>query len=128
MDDSGHRELAHPLMSFDTGAEIAKLKAGPQWRSGSRAAITLVKNDAIRLVLVALHKGAIIHEHHAEGPITFAVLEGSIRFSAGGDSRTLGRGAILTLADGITHEVEALEDSAFALTVVQPARQAHIKP
>jgi quercetin dioxygenase-like cupin family protein len=37
-------------------------------------------------------------------------------------------GAILTLGNGITHEVEALEDSAFALTVIQPGRQAHTNP
>lgn len=118
------RELDRTLMTFDTGAEIAKLKAGAQWQSGSRAAIVLVKNDSIRIVLVALHKGGVLHEHRAEGPITLAVLEGTLRFSVGADSHTLGRGAILTLGDGISHEVEALEDGAFALTVIQPNRPA----
>ncbi|MGH7247202.1 MAG: hypothetical protein ACREH9_03770, partial [Pseudomonadota bacterium] len=62
MDRQEHRELDHPLMSFDTSAEIAKLKAGAQWQSGSRAATVLTKNDTIRIVLVALHKGGILHE------------------------------------------------------------------
>jgi quercetin dioxygenase-like cupin family protein len=122
MEQPGHRELDRSLMTFDTGAEIAKLKAGAQWQSGSRAAITLAKNDALRIVLVALRKGGVLHEHRAEGPITLAVLEGSIRFTAGAEPHTLARGTILTLGDGITHEVEALEDSAFALTVIQQAR------
>jgi len=48
------------------------------------------------------------------------VVAGGIRFRASGDERILGRGAPLTLANAVPHEVEALEDSAFAVTVIQP--------
>lgn len=122
MADSEHRALDLPLVSFATEQEIAKLKASDQWRRESRAALTLVKNSAVTIVLLALHAGAVLKEHHAEGPITVAVLEGAIRFRASGEERVLRRGGLLALGHAIQHEVEALEESAFVLTVNQPAK------
>jgi len=82
----------------------------------------LVKTHAVTIVLVALHVGAILKEHHAEGPITVAVLEGTIRFKARGEERVLRRDGLLALGDAIQHEVEAREESAFVLTVNQAAK------
>ncbi len=124
MTDSEHRALDLPLMSFATEQEIAKLKASDQWRRESRAALTLVKTPGVTIVLVALHAGAVLKEHHAEGPITLAVVEGAIRFKACGEERVLRRGGLLALADAIQHEVEAIEESAFVLTVNHPAKQS----
>lgn len=123
MADSEHRTLDLPLMSFATEQEITKLKSSDQWRRESRAALTLVKTPAVTIVLIALHAGAVLKEHHAEGPITVAVLEGAIRFKARGEERVLRCGGLLALADAIEHEVEAIEESAFVLTVNQPAKQ-----
>jgi quercetin dioxygenase-like cupin family protein len=124
MADSEHRALDLPLVSFATGEEIAKLKASDQWQRESRAALTLVKTGAVTIVLIALHAGAVLKEHHAEGPITVAVLEGAVRFKASGQERVLRRGALLALGAALPHEVEALEESAFVLTVNQPAKQS----
>jgi quercetin dioxygenase-like cupin family protein len=120
MADAHLRALDAPMMSFDIPGEIAKLKAGDQWKAGTRTAVTLVKNDAVRIVLVAVRKGGIVHEHQAEGPITVALAEGAIRFRARGEERRLTCGALLTLGAGIAHEVGADEDSAFVVTVVKP--------
>ena len=119
-----HRALDLPLMSFAARDELAKLKASDQWRRESRAAVTLAKTPAFTIVLIALHAGAMIKEHHAPGAITVAVLEGAIRFRARGEERLLRSGALLALADSIPHEVEALEESAFVLTVSPPAAPA----
>ena len=124
MAETEHRTLDQPLMSFATEQEIAKLKASDQWRRETRAAVTLVKTRAVTIVLLALHAGAILKEHHAEGPITVAVLEGAIRFKACGEERVLRRGGLLALGDAIQHEVEALDESAFVLTVNRPAKQS----
>ncbi len=115
-----HRVLDLPLMTFDIPAEIAAMRASEQWKSSRRGAKTLAKNADVRMVLVGLSKGLAIHEHRAEGPITVSVAEGTIRFKAAGEERTLERGTILALGQGITHELEALEDSAFVVTVIQP--------
>lgn len=120
MAEAEHRVLDAPMMSFALDEEIAKLKQGHQWKIESRAAVTLVKNDALTIVLVVLHKGATLKEHHEKGPVTVTVLEGSIRFRASSDERMLARGALLTLTNPLPHDVEALEESAFVLTVIQP--------
>ncbi len=122
MADSEHRALDLPLASFATEQEIAKLKASDQWRRESRAALTLVKTPAVTIVLIVLHNGAVLKEHHAEGPITVAVLEGAIRFASSGQERVLRRGGLLALGAALPHEVEALEESAFVLTVNQPGK------
>jgi quercetin dioxygenase-like cupin family protein len=124
MADAEHRALDLPLVSFATEQEVAKLKASDQWRRESRAALTLVKTPAVTIVLVALHAGAVLKEHHAEGPITVAVLEGAIRFKASGEERVLRSGGLLALGHAIPHEVEALEETAFVLTVNQPAKHS----
>jgi hypothetical protein len=77
----------------------------------------LVKTSAVTIVLLALHAGAVLKEHHAEGPITIAVLEGAISFKALDEERVLRRGGLLALGHAIQHEVEALEESSFVLTV-----------
>ncbi|MDO8706647.1 MAG: hypothetical protein Q7J84_17055 [Sulfuricaulis sp.] len=122
MADSEHRVLDLPLMSFAIEQEIAKLKASDQWRRESRAAVTLVKNPGTTIVLIALHPGAVLKKHHAEGPITVAVMEGEIRFKAGGEELVLRHGGLLALGDAIQHEVEAIEESAFVLTVNHAAK------
>lgn len=115
-----HRALDLPLMTFDIPAEIADMKASDQWKTARRGAKTLAKNGDVRMVLVGLSKGLAIHEHRAEGPITVSVAEGKLRFKVGDEERILERGALLTLGSGITHQLEALEDSAFVVTVIQP--------
>jgi quercetin dioxygenase-like cupin family protein len=112
-----HRILDQPMMIFSIPDEIARLRSGPQWSASRKASITLAKNDDVRIVLVVLSKGMALQEHGAEGQITVAVAQGSIRFDAGGDQRTLASGGLLTLQSGIRHAVEALEDSAFVITL-----------
>ena len=119
MESKPQRELDLPLMSFVTGDEITKLKSSHQWQTESRAAITLAKNEAFTVVLVALHKGAMLREHQSDGQLTLTVLEGKIRFRAAGEERTLGVGMLVALGAHIVHEVEAVEECAFALTVLR---------
>ncbi len=115
-----HRLMNQPTMTFDIPKELREMKNGEQWRVSHRGAKTLVKNDAVRMVLVGLAKGMRLDEHKAEGAITVSVAEGSLRFTASGEDTVLSTGALLTLAGGIPHAVEALEDSAFVVTVIQP--------
>lgn len=118
------RTLDAPVLSFNLDDEIRRLREGPQWERSGHAAVTLVKNADVRIVLVLLAKGRVVHEHHAEGPVTVAVPFGGIRFRAQGEERVLQSGALLTLGNGIVHEIEALEESAFVVTVIQPRHPA----
>ncbi|HET7854097.1 MAG TPA: cupin domain-containing protein [Candidatus Methylomirabilis sp.] len=110
-----------PLLSFRIEDELARLKHEPTWLTGSRNAITLVKKGALRMVLTALRKGTKLHEHHASGSLTLQVVSGSVRFQAAERTLEMGTGEVVVLESGVKHEVEALEESAFLLTLVQPS-------
>lgn len=115
-----HRVMNQPKMTFSVPDELWEMKAGEQWKASRRGAKTLVKSDALRIVLVALSKGMRVEEHKAEGALTVLVAEGSVRFTANGEDSVLTTGGLLTLGGGIPHAIEALEESAFVVTVAQP--------
>lgn len=110
--------LAGPLLAVHLAEELQRLHEEPTWRSGSRNAVTLVKDGALRVVLVALHGGATMEEHSARGPVTVQVLAGRLRFIAPGTSLEMAPGQLVALEPALLHEVTALEDSALLLTVI----------
>jgi quercetin dioxygenase-like cupin family protein len=114
------RVLNAPLMSFSIDSEITRLKKESGWDSGGRNAVTLQKDSNLRIVLITMHKGVTLHEHKVEGPITLFVLSGNINFSAGDNKINAGSNELIVLEKTIPHDVEALEDSSFILTIIQP--------
>ena len=113
------RLLDPALLSFEADRQLQSLKEESGWMNGDRNAITMVKTDKLRVTLLALRKGASMHEHQVKGPITLFVLEGTIRFVVGKDACTLAQQGFLSLDKAIPHDVEALTDAAFVLTIVE---------
>jgi quercetin dioxygenase-like cupin family protein len=111
------RPQTTPLARFDIAAEIARLKEEPAWRSGSRNAITLTKEHGLRVVLTVLHQGTWLHEHQASGPLTIQVLSGRLGVRAAGQSLTVAPGDVVALDRAVGHEVQAIEETAFLLTL-----------
>ena len=107
------------LAQFDLAQEMADSEQKKPWESGHYAK-TLFKKSDFRIVLISMERAARIKEHHADGTISVHVLKGSIRFTIQGEVRNLLPGNVLTLGASIKHEVEALEESAFLLTVSWP--------
>lgn len=103
------------MVTITIASEIEGLKSGPEWMSGDRHAVSLVKDDALNVLLMVLKKGARLHEHHTKGPIAVQVLSGSIRFTGGDEHRSISSGMIVALDRNIAHSVEALEESALIL-------------
>lgn len=118
------RPTAAPLLSFSLEDELERLKNEPEWISGDRNSITLVKTPRLSVVLIALRKGAAMCGHEVDGPITVLVLRGAIRFQAGTRSQVVAKNGFLSLERFIPHDIEALEPSAFLLTIVQPEDSA----
>jgi quercetin dioxygenase-like cupin family protein len=111
--------MAEPLMEFDLPAEIHRLKTETTWNTGQNAR-TLVKYDDLRVVLMALRAKARMPEHKTEGRISVHVVSGHIRLRAAGRTFSLRAGGLLALDQGVPHDVEALEESAFLLTIAWP--------
>jgi quercetin dioxygenase-like cupin family protein len=108
------------LAQFDLHQEIADAEQKKPWQSGHFAK-TLFKKHDLRVVLITMENAAKMKEHHADGTISVHVLKGQIRFSVHGKPHDLKSGNLLTLGASIKHEVEALEDSAFLLTISWPS-------
>ncbi|MEQ1760684.1 MAG: cupin domain-containing protein [Vicinamibacterales bacterium] len=112
---------AGPFLEFDLPAEVHRLHAETTWSTGQNAR-TLIKYDDLRVVLIALQAKASLPEHKTEGRISIHVLSGHIQVRAAGRTYRLRPGGLLALDRGLPHDVEALEESAFLLTVAWPGR------
>lgn len=113
------RKLKDTLLSFSLNDETDKLKKETAWINGDRGAITLQKNSNLRVVLISLRKGATLHEHKVDGPITLFVLSGKMSFIAGKKTVKVKTNELIVLEKAIPHDVKALEDTTFILTIIQ---------
>ncbi|MCR4375445.1 MAG: hypothetical protein NUW22_11395 [Acidobacteria bacterium] len=124
-DDRGHRRphtqpMAAPFLELDLMRELEQLHGEPEWTSGQNSR-TLVKFDDLRIVLMALRARARVPGHQTKGRISIQTVVGHIVVRAEGRTFDLRSGALLALDQGLSHDVEALEDSAFLLTIAWPA-------
>jgi quercetin dioxygenase-like cupin family protein len=117
--------MATAWLEFDLVRELEMLDAEAPPPTG-RNAKTLVKYDDLRIVLIALSADTRIPEHRTEGRISVHVIRGRIRVRALERTFDLGVGGLLALGEGVAHDVEALDDSAFLLTIAWPG--AHGNP
>ncbi len=69
---------------------------------------------------MALESGAQLAEHQTKGRISIHTIAGHIVVRADGRTFDLPVGTLLTLDEGLPHDVEALEESAFLLTIAWP--------
>lgn len=106
--------------SFNLLQEIADSQSRKPWQAGHYAK-TLFKKEDFRTVLITMEPESRMKEHHADGTLSVQVLQGEIRFSIQGKSHQLREGSLLTLSASIPHEVEAIQDSAFLLTISWPS-------
>jgi len=111
--------MASPFLEFDLESEVDRLRREPTWATG-RNAKTLMKYDDFRVVLTALQRGARISEHKTVGRISIHVLSGHLRLTASTRTFDLRPGSLIGLDEGSTHDMEALEESVFLLTIAWP--------
>jgi quercetin dioxygenase-like cupin family protein len=117
MRPEGERVLDAPLVNIDIGRFITQIKKEAAWDNSDRNAITVYKTDGLRMVLVALHEGAVMARHTAAGIISVQVLEGEINFTADEQSVILKKEQMIALHKGLPHRVTALKESVFLLTL-----------
>jgi len=115
--------MASPFLEFDLDREIQHLHEEAGWQSGQNAK-TLVKYDDLRAVLMVLKAHMRLPEHRTDGRITVQVLSGRIEVRALRRTFDLHTGSFLALDRNTHHDVEAIHDSAFLLTIAWPGRLA----
>ena len=79
--------------------------------------MSVFKTNGLRIVLIALHEGAGMKKHTANGLISVQVLEGKLQFNAGHQSVELNNGQMLALHERIPHGVVAMKETIFLLTL-----------
>ena len=109
--------LDAPLVSIDIPAFIEQLKQESTWKQSDRNTITVFKTNGMRIVLIALHAGAEMATHTADGIISVHVLEGQIKFTTDIKTVELSKGQMLALHKRIPHSVVAIEETVFLLTL-----------
>jgi quercetin dioxygenase-like cupin family protein len=109
--------LAAPLLAFDLNEELASLKQEASWQRGDRNARTLVQEPGFRLVLTVLKAGAQMKAHRAAGWASVQSIEGHLRLQSGDQIVELPLGRLLVLEPDVVHNVEAMEESAFLLSI-----------
>ena len=113
--------LQGPTTVLDLLDEAAALRREPAWPQGDRNAKTFVKAGDLRLVLTTLKQGAIVKEHRAPGSAVVQTLSGHIRLSVPDRQAVdLPAGSLVVLEADLPHDVEALVESAFTITIAWP--------
>jgi quercetin dioxygenase-like cupin family protein len=108
--------LTGNFMMLDLNREIEQLRSEGRWQSGHTAK-TLVKYPDFRVVLIVMKTGGRLEKHRTVGRISVQTIEGKVRFSTADRSVELAPGQMLTLEHDISHDVEAITDNAFLLTI-----------
>jgi quercetin dioxygenase-like cupin family protein len=106
---------------FDLNQEVEHLNLEQPWQA-EHTAKTLAKYPDFRLVLVALRAGARLREHRTAGRISIHTLAGRLLIRSGDKAIDLSSGALLTIDRNVAHDVEALSNSVFLLTIAWPER------
>lgn len=120
-EEAGSRHLDAPLLRLDLAKEIAELEASATWSANGQNAKTLAKYPDLRIVLIALKRGVRLKEHSAKGRVSIHALKGHVSLNLSEQKVDLSAGCLLELAPGVSHDVEALEESAILVSIVWPA-------
>ena len=120
-DERPARRVSSAVSTFDLAEEVAALCRESAWQQGDRNAKTLFKEADVRVVLTALKAGAVVKEHQVPGPATVQTLSGRLALHLSDRTVELASGQLLALTGDLPHDVEAIEESAFLVTIAWPA-------
>lgn len=104
-------------VSFDLAALDAELRHEPAYALSGFTARTLIRESDLRVVLIVMKAGARMPDHRAEETASVHVLSGRLRLHLPAAPVDLPARHVLALEADVRHDVEALEESAFLLTL-----------
>jgi quercetin dioxygenase-like cupin family protein len=113
----GDRIIDAKQVTIDLTFFIKQIREEKKWKETDRNAITVFKTNGMRIVLIALHKGAEMTRHSADGLISIQVLKGRMQFKTEDECVELGKGQMLALHKAIPHSVLAKKKTIFLLTL-----------
>ena len=113
--------LAAPALKVCIPAAVKQQQEHESWRRGTgRSSTTLAKYPDLRIVLVSMKANTRMHEHEAAGRISIMTLTGCLRLHILDHTVDLPAGHLLAVDCCVAHDVEALRQSTFLLTITWP--------
>lgn len=110
-------ELSGTVTVLDLLDEADALRREPAWAQSDRNAKTFVKGSDLRVLLTILKQDAIIREHRVPATVVVQVLTGRVRLRLPDQEVELPAGRMVILERDLPHDVEALEESAFVISI-----------
>jgi quercetin dioxygenase-like cupin family protein len=108
---------AEQLTAQDLGAIASQIRLEAPYQRGGHGAHTVLREDDLRVVVLALKAGAVIPEHQAQATGSLQVIAGRVRLLFAARGVELSTGQLIAIEHGARHSVEALEESALVLTL-----------
>jgi quercetin dioxygenase-like cupin family protein len=102
---------------FELGAAADELRRDPVYERTGHVARTLVRVPDLRVVLIVLAAGSHVAEHAADETASVHLLSGKVRLALPDREVELRPGQLLVLDAGLAHDVTAVADSTFLLTL-----------
>jgi quercetin dioxygenase-like cupin family protein len=112
--------LTAPLLTFNLEKEIERLRREEHWLKDGRISETLVKYSDFRIVLILMQAGTVMREHKADARISIHGLNGRLMVQLPEKTVELATGDLLVLEKCLPHDVSAVEESAFLLSISWP--------
>lgn len=111
------RHLEDSIIVLDLESQLKEIKLEEAMQRNGHSARTLVKYPNFRIVLIAMKKGTHIPKHNADRELSIQVLQGHVRLHIARRAVDLAAGHLVALDQGLPHDVEAMEESAFLLSI-----------
>jgi quercetin dioxygenase-like cupin family protein len=111
------------LVKIDIPVLVKQIKNETAWAETDRNAITVYKTNGLSIVLIALHKDAVMPKYQAHSLITIQILDGEIEFATDEDTSNLKTGQVLALHSAVSHSILAVKETVFLLTVTSTKKQ-----
>jgi quercetin dioxygenase-like cupin family protein len=113
--------LASPSLHFHLADDLSELRNQDSWkRNSGRSSKTLVKYPDLHIVLILMKADSQMSEHHVDAHISIHLLQGRLRIQLPDQRVELSAGELFALDYGIPHDVVAMEESAFLITISWP--------
>ena len=106
-----------PGAIVDLAAVGAEMRREDAFLREGHTARTLVREPDLRIVLVVMKAGARIAEHRANDTASIHTVSGHVRLHLREKIADLPAGRLLVLERGLRHDVDAIDESAFLLTL-----------
>lgn len=122
---NAERLLDGSLLIFDLPSLMEKIEYEHSWDDAQRNAITLMKGNSMRLVLIALRSGAEINFRQSTNLISLQLLKGKLEVNTENETVALEQGHLITQHENLQHSLVAASKAIFLLTIGNCATHSH---